>query len=101
QPEELRPAATVAAEPEPTQAAPAAPGQPGRPAIRFAEELVRRPLEELRPGEKRRGYQPGQRRREEDEAARLAALKRKKGGGARRQLPIEDEEDDEYADLIH
>jgi N utilization substance protein A len=98
QPEELRPAATVAAEPQP--AAPVAPGQPGRPAIRFAEELVRRPLEELRPGEKRRGYQPGQRRREEDEAARLAALKRKKGGGARRQLPIEDEEDDEYADLI-
>jgi N utilization substance protein A len=96
----LQPAATVA---EPAAAAPA-PAAPGRPAIRFAEELVRPPLEDLtRTAAKRKtGGPPGRKRTEEEEAARLAAQRRKKGGG-RRITPdeLDDEEgDDEYADLI-
>jgi N utilization substance protein A len=98
EPAEALPAAATIAPPEPV--APAAPAGPARPAIRFAEELVRQPLEALKPPERRRGTGPPGRRREEEEAARLAALKKKKGG-ARRILPIEEEdEDDEYADLI-
>jgi N utilization substance protein A len=96
EPETLQPAASVEA-----PQAPATPGAPGaKPAIRFAEELVRPPLEDLtaRPGQKRRG--PPGRRRDEEEAARLANLKKKKSGGARRVLPEEEDEDDEYADLI-
>ena len=83
-------------------AAPAAPGTPGKPAIRFAEELVRTPLEALSPvnAQKKRGGPPGRRRTDEEEMARIAAQRKKKGGGARRILPEEDEEDDEYADLI-
>ena len=82
-------------------AASAAPSAPGRPAIRFAEELVRPPLEDLRPAAKRKGAgPPGRKRSDEEEMARLANLKKKKGG-ARRILPIEDDdEEDEYADLI-
>jgi N utilization substance protein A len=96
EPETLQPAASVEA-----PQAPAAPGAPGaKPTIRFAEELVRPPLEDLtaRPGQKRRG--PPGRRRDEEEAARLANLKKKKSGGARRVQPEEEDEDDEYADLI-
>ncbi len=86
-------AATVAAEP----VAPAAPGKPG---IRFAEELVRQPLEELKPPVKKKGAVPTGRRREEDEAARIALAKKKKGGARRVILPDEEEEEDEYSDLI-
>lgn len=82
--EPLAPAASVA---EP--AAPPAPTSPARPTIRFAEELVRPPLDLPKPGEKRRGP-PGQRR--DDEAGR--AVPKKKKGGARRILPIDDEEDE-------
>ncbi len=82
-------------------AAPATPGVPGKPAIRFAEELVRTPLEALSPvaNQKKRGGPPGRRRSDEEEMARLAAQRKKKGGGARRVVP-EDDEEDEYADLI-
>jgi N utilization substance protein A len=82
---------------------PAAAGGPARPQIRFGEDLVRTPLEELKPGAgtKKRGGPPGRRRTDEEEAARLAAQRNKKKGGARRILPdVEDDEDDEYADLI-
>lgn len=93
--EELAPAAAVAPEP----VAPAAPSAGGRPAIRFAEELVRQPLEALKPPERRKGGPPS--KAAEHEAARAAALKKKKGG-ARRILPVEEdeEEDGEYSDLI-
>ncbi|HEY8172700.1 MAG TPA: transcription termination factor NusA [Dehalococcoidia bacterium] len=98
--EVLQPAATVETAPAPAQ--PASAG--GKPAIRFAEELVRPPLEDLtaRPGQKKRGGgPPGRKRSDEEEAARLANLKKKKSGGARRILPEEeDDEDNEYADLI-
>jgi N utilization substance protein A len=79
--------------------APAAPSTGGRPTIRFAEELVRQPLEALKPPERRKGGPPN--KAAEHEAARAAALKKKKGG-ARRILPVEEEEeeDSEYSDLI-
>jgi N utilization substance protein A len=111
-PEEVPAAATVA---EPAAPAPAAPaGGPARPTIRFAEELVRAPLEDLRGGPRKRGGPPGRRRTEEEEAARVAALNKKKKGGARRIIEEELEdlddigdieadsggEDDEYADLM-
>ena len=86
-PEPLAPAATIA---EP--AAPAA-GGPARPTIRFAEELVRPPLEVLKPGEKRRGP-PGRR---DDEAGRQ--LPKKKKGGARRILPEDEDEDVDLTDM--
>jgi N utilization substance protein A len=79
--EPVAPAATVAE--------PAAPAAPGRPTIRFAEELVRPPLDLPKPGEKRRGP-PGRR---DDEAGRQ--LPKKKKGGARRILPVDEEEDDD------
>ena len=93
--EELAPAAAVAPEP----VAPPPPTAGGRPAIRFAEELVRQPLEALKPPERRKGGPPN--KAAEHEAARAAALKKKKGG-ARRILPVEEEEeeDGEYSDLI-
>jgi N utilization substance protein A len=96
--EDLAPAATAAPEP----IAPVAPvpvGPTGRPTIRFAEELVRQPLEALKPPERRKGGPPN--KAAEHEAARAAALKKKKGG-ARRILPVEEEEeeDGEYSDLI-
>jgi N utilization substance protein A len=92
--------APVAPAPEPATA-----GGPARPQIRFGEDLVRAPLEELKPGgagaQKKRGGPPGRRRTDEEEAARLAAQRNKKKGGARRILPdVEEDEDDEYADLI-
>lgn len=98
-------------------AEPAAPAMPepaaatgAKPAIRFAEELVRTPLEDLRPGAKKKassGGTPG-RRREEEEMERAAAAKRKKGGGGSKRIlaDMEDEdedadtEDNEYSDLI-
>jgi N utilization substance protein A len=92
--EALAPAATV--EPE-VAVAPVAPSAGGRPAIRFAEELVRQPIEALKPPERRKGGPPN--KAAEHEAARAAALKKKKGG-ARRILPVEEEEEDEFADLI-
>ena len=82
--EPLAPAASIA---EPVS--PPEPTGPARPTIRFAEELVRPPLDLPKPGEKRRGP-PGQRR--DDEAGR--AVPKKKKGGARRILPIDDEEDE-------
>ncbi|MHB8375917.1 MAG: transcription termination factor NusA [Dehalococcoidia bacterium] len=92
---------------QPEQAAPLPPPEPagvgGKPAIRFAEELVRPPIEDITraTAAKKRGGPPGRRRSDEEEAARLANLKKKKSGGARRILPPEDEEeDDEYTDLI-
>jgi N utilization substance protein A len=100
---EAVPAAAEVAEPAPAQALePATAGGPARPQIRFGEDLVKRPLEELKPDAgRKRGGPPGRRRTDEEEAARLAAQRNKKKGGARRILPeIEDEEDDEYADLI-
>ena len=97
-PEEMEVAATVA----PEAPAPVAPGTPGKPAIRFAEELVRPPLEALNPlaNPKKKGGPPGRRRSDEEEMARIAAQRKKKGGGARRIVPEEEDEDDEYADLI-
>ena len=94
---ELAPAAAVAPEPVVQVQAPASVG--GRPTIRFAEELVRQPLEALKPPERRKGGPPN--KAAEHEAARAAALKKKKGG-ARRILPIDDEEeeDSEYPDLM-
>ena len=89
-------AATVA-EPAPAPVAAQAPSIPGRPTIRFAEELVRPPIEALKPdATKKRGGPPGRRRTDEEAAARLAALnsKKKKGGGGRR-IEIPDEEEDE------
>jgi N utilization substance protein A len=87
-------AAAVVQEPAPAAG-------PGRPAIRFAEELNRPPIEEFKPGAKRKGGGPPARTRPEDEAARIAALKKKKGGARRIILPDEgEEEDDEYGDLI-
>jgi N utilization substance protein A len=83
-------AATVEAPPEPV--APAAPSQPGKPAIRFAEELVRPPIEEVRPAAKKKGGPPGRRRSDEEEMARRVAAQKKKGG-ARRIIP-EDEDFD-------
>ena len=64
QPEQEAPAAAEAPEMEPAAAtaAPApAPSAPGKAQIRFAEELVRPPLEEAvaRPGQKKRGGPPG------------------------------------------
>ncbi len=93
--EEPAPAAVVVEAPP----APATPGVPGRPTIRFAEELVRQPLEALKPPERRKGGPPN--KAAEHEAARAAALKKKKGG-ARRIIPVEEEEeeDTEYSDLI-
>jgi N utilization substance protein A len=85
--EELAPAATV------SEPAAAAPGGPARPAIRFAEELVRPPLEVARPGDKRRGP-PGRR---DDEAGRQ--LPKKKKGGARRILPEDDEEEIDLGEM--
>jgi len=90
--EPVAPAAAVAAEPVATAG-------PARPGIRFAEELVRPPIEDLSRAPKRKGAGPPGRRRDEDEAARIALNKKKKGGARRIVLP-EDEEDDEYADLI-
>ena len=92
------PAAASAAVPAPA----AAPG--GKPVIRFAEELVRPPLEEARPAQKKRGGPPGRR---DDEEGRAAA-QRKKKGGARRIVVDEDEEEfeefefeaDEFTDPI-
>ncbi len=90
-PEPMQPAATVAAEP----VAPTVPAAPTGPVIRFAEELVRAPLEDLRPAApRRRGAGPPTRRRDEEEAARLAANRKKKGGARRIILPDDDEEDD-------
>jgi N utilization substance protein A len=85
EPEPLAPAASVAAEPAPAPAP--STGGPARPQIRFAEELVRQPLEAFRPPEKRRGP-PGRR---DDESPRQ--LPKKKKGGARRILPEDEEED--------
>jgi N utilization substance protein A len=113
---ELVPAAATVTE-APTVPAPAAPsGGPARPAIRFAEELVRAPLEDLqRTGQKKRGGPPGRRRSDEEEAARIAALNKKKKGGSKRidvdeyldELDddgaadsLDADEGDEYADLI-
>jgi len=79
---------------------PVAPAAPGKPGIRFAEELVRPPIEELKPAAKKKGAVPTGRRREEEEAARLALQKKKKGGARRIILPDEEEEEDEYSDLI-
>jgi N utilization substance protein A len=80
------------AEPAAATAAPTA-ATPGKPVIRFAEELVRPPLEEAaRPGgagQRRRGGPPGRR---DDEEGRAQAKKKK--GGARRILPEDEEEDD-------
>jgi len=93
-------AASVAAEPA-APAAPAAPTAPAAPAkggIRFAEELVTRPLEELKPQPKRRGAVPGRRREEEE--ARALPKKKQKGGARRIILPDDEEEEDEYTDLI-
>ncbi len=88
-------AAAAAAEAVPPVAEPAAPvGGPARPTIRFAEELVRPPLEVLKPGEKRRGP-PGRR---DDEAGRQVP-KKKKGGGARRILPEDEDEDVDLTDM--
>jgi N utilization substance protein A len=67
----------------------------GKPGIRFAEELVRTPLEALKPATKKRGGPPGRRRTDEEEAARLAAQRNKKKGGARRILPIDEDEDED------
>jgi N utilization substance protein A len=94
---ELAPAAVVA--PEPVAQVQTPPSVGGRPTIRFAEELVRQPLEALKPPERRKGGPPN--KAAEHEAARAAALKKKKGG-ARRILPIDDEEeeDSEYPDLM-
>ncbi|MEX0750205.1 MAG: transcription termination factor NusA, partial [Dehalococcoidia bacterium] len=88
QPEPV-PAAAEVAEALPSQEpAPAVAGGPARPQIRFAEELVRQPLEELKPAAKKKGAgPPGRRRTDEEEAARLAAQRAKKKGGARRILP--------------
>ncbi|MBF6599716.1 MAG: transcription termination/antitermination protein NusA [Dehalococcoidia bacterium] len=76
----------------------------GKPAIRFAEELVRPPIDDFaRPAaQKKRGGPPSRRRSDEEEAARIANLnKKKKSGGARRVLPTEDEdEEDDYSDMI-
>jgi N utilization substance protein A len=105
EPEPVPAAATVEA-----PAAPAAPSGPARPAIRFAEELVRAPLEDLQRGPKKRGGPPGRRRTEEEEAARIAALNKKKKGGSKRidvdeyldELDDDagvDVESDEYADV--
>jgi N utilization substance protein A len=99
----IEPAASVAPAP-----APATPSTPGRPTIRFAEELVRPPIEELRPPDRKKGAGPPGRRRTDEEIARqaqaaAALAKKKKGGGARRILPVDDEEDDgeeDYSDLI-
>ncbi len=113
-PDLVQAAATVA---EAAAAAPAGTSGPARPAIRFAEELVRAPLEDLQRGGKKRGGPPGRRRTDEEEAARLAALNKKQKGGSRRieideliddDLDDLDEsadvsdtgDDDEYADLI-
>jgi len=97
-------AAEVAEAPAAPEPAPAVAGGPARPQIRFAEELVRQPLEELKPAatKKKGAGPPGRRRTDEEEAARLAAQRNKKKGGARRILPDveDDDEDDEYADLI-
>jgi len=97
-------AAEVAEAPTAPEPAPAVAGGPARPQIRFAEELVRQPLEELKPAatKKKGAGPPGRRRTDEEEAARLAAQRNKKKGGARRILPDveDDDEDDEYADLI-
>lgn len=94
EPEEvLEPAAAV----EVAAPVAAAPSVPGRPTIRFAEELIRPPIEALKPdATKKRGGPPGRRRTDEEAAARLAALnsKKKKGGGGRK-IEIPDEEDDE------
>jgi N utilization substance protein A len=91
------PAAATVAEPAP----PVAPGQ-ARPGIRFAEELVRPPLEALRPDAvRKKPGPPGRKRSDEEEMARIAAQRAKKKGGARRALPDEeDDEGDEYADLV-
>ena len=89
--EVLAPAATVA---EPVS--PAAPTGPSRPTIRFAEELVRPPLEVAKPGgEKRRGGGPPTRR--DDDAGR--AVPKKKKGGARRILPEDGEEDVDIGEI--
>jgi N utilization substance protein A len=95
-------AAEVAEAPVAPEPASAVAGGPARPQIRFAEELVRQPLEDLKPAAtKKKGGPPGRRRTDEEEAARLAAQRNKKKGGARRILPeMEDDEDDEYADMI-
>ncbi len=87
-------AATEVLAPAASVEAPAAPstGGPARPAIRFAEELIRPPLELPKPGDKRRGP-PGRR---DDEPGR--AVPKKKKGGARRILPV-DEEDEDAIDL--
>jgi N utilization substance protein A len=104
QPEAVPAAAEVTETPVAPAPEPAAAGGPARPQIRFGEDLVRTPLEELKPGggaQKKRGGPPGRRRTDEEEAARLAAQRNKKKGGARRILPeVEEDEDDEYADLI-
>lgn len=86
----LQPAATTEAPAAPERE----PAAAGRPAIRFAEDLQRPPIEDLR-ADRKRGGPPGK-RREEDEAARIAAQKKKK---APRRV-YEEDEDDEYADLI-
>jgi N utilization substance protein A len=102
QPEAVPAAAEVVETPVAPEPAPAVTGVPARPQIRFAEELVRQPLEDLKPvAKKKGGGPPGRRRTDEEEAARLAAQRNKKKGGARRILPeVEDDEDEEYADLI-
>jgi N utilization substance protein A len=103
EPQAVPAAAEVAEAPVAPEPAPAVAGGPARPQIRFAEELVRQPLEDLKPAAtKKKGGPPGRRRTDEEEAARLAAQRAKKKGGARRILPEleEDEDDDEYADLI-
>ena len=90
-------AAATVAEPVPASSTPSG---PAKPMIRFAEELVRPPLEDLRaPAKKKGGGPPGRKRSDEEEAARLAALnKKKKGGGGRRILP-DDEDEDEDGEL--
>jgi len=71
--------------------APAPTAAGGKPVIRFAEELVRPPLEEAaRPAQRRRGGPPT--RRDDDEGR---AAQRKKKGGARR-IVIDDEDFEEF-----
>ena len=71
--EELAPAAAVAPEP----VAPPPPTAGGRPAIRFAEELVRQPLEALKPPERRKGGPPS--KAAEHEAAARGGAEEEEG----------------------
>ena len=98
--EALAPAAAVVGAGCRRAAAPAA--RPGGPTIRFAEELVRPPLEALKPPERRRSARPAGRRRAERRGGPRWRRSRRRRAARAASCPSRTRKTKttEYADLI-